>query len=128
MKSAVWVTLGSVVISGCVRAHVTRLPTAIARPATCAAAVVLFPPDSVPAAPYIELARIKISHYSDVQPTDATEQRVQRQKAAELGATGLLLAQARDQHQAAGAYTTAIFVPSDTARVVAACATGTVSS
>jgi hypothetical protein len=52
---------------------------------------------------------------------------VQRKKAAEIGATGLLLAQAPDQHQASGAHSIAIFAPGDSARVARACAAGTAS-
>ena len=93
MKASLGIIVLGGVVSACyVRTHVQRLDSPVILPPTCEAGVAIIPHDSAPNGAYVAIARIRISYPSDVQFTPSEEQRVQRKKAAELGATGLVVA------------------------------------
>jgi hypothetical protein len=122
---------GTAVVAGCyvhTRAHM--IAPVIERPALCPAAITFFDAPSDLRAPYVEIARLSVWWPADMIAHVSTVETAVRKKAAELGANGLIrgrlvgsdTVQPRYEGDVAGV---AIFLPGDSARAVAACATGT---
>jgi len=104
-----------------VRAHARILNRAFPRTAICPAAVTLFDAPSEVGKPYVEVAQISPSRDGSREPTPEQVAEAERNKAAELGANGLILNHIAGSREVMYDDALAIFIPADSAGASAEC-------
>jgi hypothetical protein len=97
-------------------------------PRACPAAVAFFDPQNPPHAEYLTIATLSVWWPADMVAFVSTVERAERSKAAKLGANGIirggLVGDSIQPRYVADVSGTAIFIPADSSRVVAACTKG----
>jgi hypothetical protein len=122
MRSRVLIPAAVTFVSACyIHTYVTPLNPEVRRPAHCAEAVTVYAATSEVTRKYIEIARIAIWHPPDMATTPEQELSVQRKKAAELGANGLILSHPPDRLQLREESSLAVFVPEDSVHILEVC-------
>ena len=104
-----------------VRAHARILNRAFPRPGMCAAAVTLFDAPSEVGKPYIEVAELSPSGDGGREPPPEAVDEAERNKAAKLGANGLILHHIAGSREVLYDDALAIFIPADSTRASAEC-------
>ncbi|HEY6156242.1 MAG TPA: outer membrane beta-barrel protein [Gemmatimonadales bacterium] len=104
-----------------VHAHARILNRAFPRPGMCPAAVTLFAAPSEVGKPYVEVAQISPSRSGSREPTPEQVDEAERNKAAELGANGVILNHIAGSREVLYDDALAIYVPADSARASAEC-------
>src|ERR1051325_2700443 len=104
-----------------VHAHARILNRAFPRPGMCPAAVTLFAAPSEVGKPYVEVAQISPSRSGSREPTPEQVDEAERNKAAELGANGVILKHIAGSREVLYYDALAIYVPADSARASAEC-------
>ena len=122
MRSGVLIAVAAILMSACyIHTYVTPFNAKVRRLPTCAEAVRIYVASSEVTQPYVEIARIAIWQPADMVISPEQELLVQRKKAAELGANGLILGHPLDQHQPRDESSLAIFVSGDSVQTVEVC-------
>ena len=104
-----------------VHAHARILNRAFPRAGMCPAAVALFDAPSDVGRPYVEVAQISPSRDGSREPTPEAVDEAERNKAAELGANGVILNHIAGSREVLYDDALAIFIPADSARASAEC-------
>jgi len=104
-----------------VHAHPRILNRAFPRAGMCPAAVALFDAPSDVGRPYVEVAQISPSRDGSREPTPEVVDEAERNKAAELGANGVILNHIAGSREVLYDDALAIFIPADSARASAEC-------
>jgi hypothetical protein len=104
-----------------VRAHARILNRAFPRTGICPAAVTLFAAPSEVGKPYVEVAQISPSRDGSREPTPEQVDEAERNKAAELGANGVILNHIAGSREVLYDDALAIFIPADSALAGDAC-------
>ena len=120
-------SIGLMTLAGCyvhTDAHML-LPTR-RHPRICSAAVAFFDQQAPPPREYLVVATLSVRWPADMVAFLSTVEKAERSKAAKLGANGIirggLLGDSIQPRYFADVSGTAIFIPADSSRVVAACA------
>jgi hypothetical protein len=106
-----------------VSAHARILNRAFPRAGMCPAAVTLFNAPSEVGKPYVEVAQISPSRDGTREPTPEAVDEAERNKAAELGANGVILNHIAGSREVLYDDALAIFIPADSVRASDECAT-----
>ena len=106
-----------------VRAHADILNRSFHRPGICPAAVALFDAPSEVGKPYVEVAQISPTRDGGRDPGPEAVERAERNKAATLGANGLILHHIAGSREVLYDDALAIFIAADSARASDECAT-----
>jgi hypothetical protein len=104
-----------------VHAHARILNRAFPRSGICAAAVTLFDAPSEVGKPYVEVAQISPSRDGSREPAPEQVAEAERNKAAELGANGVILNHIAGSREVLYDDALAIWIPADSARASAEC-------
>jgi hypothetical protein len=104
-----------------VHAHARMLNRAFPRSGICPAAVALFDAPSEVGNPYVEVAQISPSRDGSREPTPEQVVEAERNKAAELGANGVILNHIAGSREVLYDDALAIWIPADSARAGAEC-------
>lgn len=104
-----------------VRVHASILNRAFPRAGMCPAAVTLFNAPAEVGKPYVEVAQISPSLGGDREPPPEAVDQAERNKAAELGANGVILNHIAGSREVLYDDGLAIFIPADSARASAEC-------
>ena len=122
MRSRTPIAAAAVLISACyIHTYVTPLNAAVRRPPSCTDAVTAYAAPSEVTRKYVEIARIAIWHPPDMATSPDQELLIQRKKAAQLGANGLILGHPLDRLQLREESSLAIFVPEDSVHTREVC-------
>ena len=105
------------------RAYAEILNRAFPRAGLCPAAVTLFNAPSEVGKPYVEVAQISPSLDGGREPPPEAVDQAERDKAAKLGANGVILNHIAGSREVLYDDALAIFIPADSARASAECAT-----
>jgi hypothetical protein len=104
-----------------VHAHARILNRAFPRTGTCPAAVTVFDTPSEVGKPYVEVAQISPSRDGSREPTPEQVDEAERNKAAELGANGMILNHIAGSREVLYDDALAIFIAADSALAGDAC-------
>lgn len=116
--------VGSAILCACVHPRAKILNPVFPRAGMCFEAVAVFAAPTEIGKEYIEVAELSVApHGGDWAPSPQQVQEVERKKAAQLGANGIILRHLSGGREVLYDDALAIFIPQDSARAAELCAT-----